>query len=60
MNQYFYEHAAREKLGQLRAEGRLSQEYSQSRSPNAAVSHSFRRAIAVAASVLAVILILAH
>ena len=59
MNQYFYEHQAREKLGQLRTEGQLSQAYNRSKLP-AAASRSLPRFIAVAVSVLAAILIWAR
>ena len=60
MNQYFVEHQAREKLGQLRKEGQLSQAYHRSKrsSPNA--PRSLPRFIAVAVSVLAAILIWAR
>jgi hypothetical protein len=57
MNQYFYEHAAREKLGQLRKEGQLSQAFNRTRLPSKATSRSVLRFIAVASSLLAVILI---
>ena len=60
MNQYFYEHQAREKLGQLRAEGQLSQAFHRSKQRSSAADRTVSRLIAVAASLLAVILILAR
>jgi hypothetical protein len=59
MNQYFYEHQAREKLGQLRKEGQLSQALNRSKLP-AAASRSLPRFIAVAVSLLSAILIWAR
>jgi len=59
MTQYFYEHEVRQKLGQLRKEGQLSQAYNRRKLP-AAASCLLPRFIAIAASPLAVILIWAR
>ena len=60
MNQHFYEHQAREKLGQLRAEGQLSQAVNRSKHASPATPRSLPRIIAVAVSVLAAILLWAR
>ena len=59
MNHYFYELQAREQLAQFRAEGQLSQALRRGR-PSRPVSRFLGRFIAIAVSVLALILVWAR